>query len=651
MPPPTTHGLGKSTRTDPEGNPPRSPTPPTSSPSSPSFPQERVLTENERKAEELVLNILTMRSRLMSALVDPRRNINDECGYPSAVDPYQYQDAYDRQPISARVVECLPKETWQVFPCVYEDENAETKTAFEQAWDALNRRLRGEKSWYQDEEGGSVWEYLVRGDILSGVGRYGVLMIGFADGLPLEQPVAGVEESNSVPATRNENGALVPKDENWRDTLIGNGMYRLAVNRNVRNFKSSDGKPTGGGGPDVVFLRVFPESQAAITTWEYNPSSPRYGKPLMYSLTFGSSGSQQETGGSTPVASTMEVHWTRVVHLADVGHHADSSEVFAAPRMQPVFNNLLNIHKIQGAAAEGYWKSCFTGLSLETNPQAGGDVQVNVPKLKDMMESYGNGQQKWIQLTNMSAKTLAPMVVDPTPHVKGQIEVICIKLGIPIRVFMGSERGELASSQDDGAWNDRLRHRQSSYVTPRIIVPFVDRLIMVGSLPEPKGYSVKWPDLESQTQAEKSTVALNMTQALAAYVASGAQTMITPMDYLTRVWDMSEEEANAVLENAVAATSDTESVPTPLGGTPAGLDEFLKLWSMARGGGASEDQLGEFLRTFFGFSEEQVQKIMKDGIPEPPPMPVPAAPGGKTPPGAPPKPGSPPPAPPPTTPK
>jgi len=101
---------------------------------------------------------------------------------------------------------------------------------------------------------------------------------------------------------------------------------------------------------------------------------------------------------------------------------------------------------------------------------------------------------------------MAPTVVDPTAQIAVQIEAICIKLGIPIRIFKGSERGELASSQDDAAWNDRLRLRQMYYITPRIVIPFIDRLIMLGVLSEPVGYSVTWDDLESTTKADKARI-------------------------------------------------------------------------------------------------------------------------------------------------
>jgi hypothetical protein len=161
-------------------------------------------------------------------------------------------------------------------------------------------------------------------------------------------------------------------------------------------------------------------------------------------------------------------------------------------------------------------------------------------------------------LSGMSAKSVPPAVSDPTAHVNVQIEAVCIQLGIPVRVFKGSERGELASSQDDAAWNDRLRQRQRGYITPRIIVPFVDRLVGLGVLPEPEEYFVEWPDLDSQTDAEKAAVLAQRTGAYAAYVGGGVESVVPPLDYMTRFDGMDEEEAGTILEEAAKMMEDKQ---------------------------------------------------------------------------------------------
>src|SRR6185369_1537296 len=109
---------------------------------------------NGRKIDEklyrLINNAMTGRQELFRQFFDPRRDITDECGYPKnleGISAQEYQDLYNREAIAARVVEVLPRESWQVQPTVYETEDANDVTAFEEGWDNLSRSLRGENSY------------------------------------------------------------------------------------------------------------------------------------------------------------------------------------------------------------------------------------------------------------------------------------------------------------------------------------------------------------------------------------------------------------------------------------------------------------------------------------------------------------------------
>jgi len=243
-----------------------------------------------------------------------------------------------------------------------------------------------------------------------------------------------------------------------------------------------------------------------------------------------------------------------------------------------------------------YWKGAFFGIALESHPQLGDAANVDWARTKTNMENWSNGLQRWLGLVGMSAKTLAPQVVDPSKQIEVQIDAICIQKNMPKRIFMGSERGQLASSQDDATWNDRLRKRQCLKITPQMIVPFNDRLIQVGVLrppqmdkgykpaskqgvkvltgnyapPKPnasksgsstpptgekkfekvgRGYIVEWPDMTSQTAKDKTVVSVGQVKAIAQYLKDGVQNLIAPMDFFTRIMGFSEEAAKAMIDN------------------------------------------------------------------------------------------------------
>ena len=69
-----------------------------------------------------------------------------------------------------------------------------------------------------------------------------------------------------------------------------------------------------------------------------------------------------------------------------------------------------------------------------------------------------------------------------------------------------------------------------------------------------------WPDISSQTAAEKAGVAATRTQALASYVAGGVEALVPPHPYLTLVLGMTDDEAQAVLDEATAVDAPEEEL-------------------------------------------------------------------------------------------
>ena len=211
-----------------------------------------------------------------------------------------------------------------------------------------------------------------------------------------------------------------------------------------------------------------------------------------------------------------------------------------------------------------YYRGRFPGLSLETHPQLGGDVQVDQSSLQDQMWDYFNGLQRALLTKGMTAKTLSTQVADPSSHIDKHIEAICIILDIPKRKFMGSERGELSSGQNDDDWNDTVTGRRAGYAVPYIIVPTVKRLIRVGVLPVPKtGFKVSWEDNRKLRPKEAADIAKSRMEAMTRYVAGGVSALMDEMDFLTREMGFSEDDAKAILE-ALPEPEPDETVPPVL---------------------------------------------------------------------------------------
>jgi hypothetical protein len=155
-------------------------------------------------------------------------------------------------------------------------------------------------------------------------------------------------------------------------------------------------------------------------------------------------------------------------------------------------------------------------------------------------------------MQGVSAKTLASAISEnPESYVKIQMEAVASSLEMPLRVFLGSEEGKLASSQDSLTWNKRLGRRCRRFVAPNIIRNILDRLIAIGIMPPPsnekKKYFVEWPDRNSTTDEDKANLSLKWTQALSQYVATGMIHLIKPMDYLTMILGLKPSQAKRII--------------------------------------------------------------------------------------------------------
>lgn len=492
---------------------------------------QKLKPEEKRFVREMVANTQTMRAEWLNRMNDPRKNVEEECRYPTSITAQEYRDMFDRS-IGKRVVTIEPEECWEIKPEVYDSEDSD-ETPFELAFKELDKSLH-------------VMSYAHKIDLLSGIGRYGVILYGLDDGKDLNFPVKGFPKSGNLEDARQLN-------------------Y------------------------NVTFMRALDESLCQVARYDGDVSSPRYGQPELYTIQL-----VDPNDLAVGLTSGMQnltlsnVHWTRVSHFAD---NRLSSEIYGTPRQQDVWNYLLNIQKIAGAAGEGFWQMGFPGVSFESQPGLEGLVELDVEALREMYQDYTNGLQRMMASVGMTAKSMAPNISDPGPHIDVQIKLLCATKGIPYEVFMGMKGSKLGGSDSEAweSWDGKMKKRQYSYITPYVIRPVVDRLVIYGALPMPTvgakkpplvkdgkkvdkalannvgakpSYDIDWPDLSAPTDADIADVALKETQALAAYIGGNVNQLITPEDYLTIFLKKPPEEVQMIMDNAHQQMGDTNDPET-----------------------------------------------------------------------------------------
>ena len=451
------------------------------------------------RMEVMVNNLQTIQrlGSIRDSQADPRRDLDDECGYPKRdFTAEEYYNLIAYEPMAEVVNSIYPLLSWQQGFKLYEDEDADTATEFEDAWDELPSMMGGEPTHHAEEKGSVIQSILLNADILSGVGRHGVILIGLDDGKDFGEPAS------------------------------------------PRN------------GQKITYLSSFPEHQCRVTQFDTNQMSPRYGQPVQYAIQFANLSDMASYELNEP-NQTVYVHFSRVIHLADMWHTASPSRVFAIPRCRPVRNQILDIRKVRSGSAEIYWKGGLGGHHFGTHPSLGADVDVDADALMAMYEQFQNGLQRGMFTSGMQVDDLSPTTTEPTAYILAQIEAIAMKMRIPKRKLIGNETGERATADDEKSLNDIVSSRNNRYLTSRVVCPLVDRLINLKVLPKPaKGYCVHWPEMHSQGALEKADILLKRTQAWALYHSSGMEATVPPLDYGTRFDSMEEEEVKAMLETA-----------------------------------------------------------------------------------------------------
>jgi hypothetical protein len=403
-----------------------------------------------------------------------KRDIYTAAGYPpqEGIEFEDYWGMYRRNELAARIIELPAKTTWRTPPEVIEmpeeevsegteeelgAENVEAKkdTPFTSAVKELAKRIR-------------LWHYCSRADVCSGIGRFGCLLI----------VVRGIDDS----------GLAAP----------------------LGKLKSTK---------DVATLAPYTEGNIQIKEIDWSPTL-RFGQPLIYRIRL--SGSTQFNaavkGGKPAVEKWVDVHWTRVIHIAE---GKLENEILGTPRLERAFNRLFDLDKIAASVGETYWQAAGSRL---LQAEIDKDAEVTDAQLDVIEEKLGEITHdlrrqflgRGIKLDWLSGE------VTPVKDIGDfYFSLIAAAAGIPKRIMFGSELGELASTTDQQTFFGAINERQEHFAEPEILRAFVDRIMDAGALPRPVtgAYKVVWPTLFEES--EKEVAEANARTAMAAQALAG----------------------------------------------------------------------------------------------------------------------------------
>lgn len=365
-------------------------------------------------------------------LYDGERDLHDTLGYDDALEVEQFWDLYTRADIAKAIIDKPVEATWTDGFTIH---SVEYDKPPERGADSIHDEFESVKRAI------GLHSELVNADIVSRIGRYGVLVLMVNDGRALNQPIGDATELKDVQ----------------------------------------------------------PLSERRVVDYELgeNPTNARYNLPVEWQLDF--------EDDSEP---SKDVHWTRVVHIAE---QQREHPVYGIPALEPVYNRVMDWQKVIGGAAEMFWRGADRKMVATLDPDAGRLDDEN--DLKAQVEEMRHGLRDTVYGRGLGIDQLDGEDVDPTGVKNAILDAISSETGIPKRILIGSERGELASTQDRANFYGNIADRRAMHANGDILRPFVDRLQKATIVPE-GDYRIYWPEVHELGKSERAEIQASRAEAV-----------------------------------------------------------------------------------------------------------------------------------------
>lgn len=380
------------------------------------------------------------------------RDMWDVLGYKSKLQFDDYLARYRRQDVAGLIVDLPAETTWKDDPEIQDPGAAENDSDFVNEFEELAKRLR-------------LWPMYERADKLAGIGWYSIVVLGVAD---------------------------AESTEEWEEPL-----------------------PDTFEAEDLLFVRPFRFDHVDIAERVDDTTDPRHGKPKFYWVEVQpvstTSASQLTREPKMEDVEPVKVHHSRVIHIAE---NTGENDIFGRPRLQRAYNRLDDLLKVVGGGAEMWWQDAAAVWHVDYPPE----VQIeddDLEAVEDDLLEIVHGLRRRLQTRGASVDVKRGQIPNPQGYFEMLKAMTAVAAGIPERVLFGSERGELASTQDQREWGARIMNRRTGFVTERMIRPFIDRLLKHRVISPPtEPYEIEWANVFELDEQEEADVAAKVARAM-----------------------------------------------------------------------------------------------------------------------------------------
>lgn len=375
-----------------------------------------------------------------------KHNHYRDFGYPETLTFDMLYGMYRRNGIAAAGVDKTILKTWQDVPFLLEKQRDGSQGGSTEET-GLESEIR------QRFEDLRIWSRIAEADRRSLVGSYSGVILRLADSKPFSEPV------DRVP----------------------------------------------GGLMGLVEIIPAWEGQLTVSQWDTNELSPTYGEPLQFQF------NEASVGNDTRQPRQFQLHPDRVIVWSRDG------TLNCRSLLEPGYNDLLTLEKVSGAGGEGFWKNAKSAPILEVSAEAkiddmakamGVSVEDLADKMNEQVADWQKGFDQLLMIQGMQAKSLSVTLPSPEHFFAIALQSFAASISIPVKILVGSQSGERASTEDANEWSQTNMSRRNSTVRPNIMT-FVNRLERFGILAKRDWY-LDWTDLTESSMAEKIDRAAKM---------------------------------------------------------------------------------------------------------------------------------------------
>lgn len=294
-----------------------------------------------------------------------------------------------------------------------------------------------------------------------------------------------------------------------------------AIILQIADSKTWDSPVTGRGVRRLVKMIPAWQGQIQPTEYDMDETSATYGEPTMYSFNEGAVGLANSTAAASFAGRIVNIHPDRVIILGDITH--------GIPLLRAGYNDFANLEKILGGSGESFLKNAARQLAIEFDKEV--DLEdiavahgVAVKDLRKIYDEVTAGLNQGIDQTVVTqAAKVNPLVAnvpDPEKHFEASCMSAAASLMMPLMIWIGSQTGERASTQDQLDWANTMQSRRTRKLGPEVRKA-IARLISLRLLDAPEEFTVAWSNLAEASLAEKLANGKLMSEINAGSLASG----------------------------------------------------------------------------------------------------------------------------------